>query len=641
MLASPHYGEHMALYWLDLARFGDTSGYHMDSIRQMWLWRDWVIDAFNRNMPFDQFTVEQLAGDLLPNATTAQKIASGFNRNTRFNEEGGVDPEEYVIRYNVDRTNTLGQVWLGMTLGCAECHSHKYDPISHQEYYQLFAYFTGITEPMVEGPMVHGRPLPPILKVPTVEQKEELKDLAAKALVLEKAIDKELRRFEYKDPLDGKSAHSQAAWEKNAKDYVNLSPQVRAALDIAPAKRDAQQARAVRDHYLRKVNTQARELIGLLESDLDEIATQSADIEKAIPYTLVSEEMAKPRPAYVLLRGDFMRKGERVERGVPALFPPLPDGAPANRLGLARWLVRPDHPLTARVAVNHLWAQVFGQGIVRTGADFGTQGEFPSHPELLDRLAVDFVQSGWDVKAMLRKIVRSATYQQSAEHTPLGTKLDPANRLLHRSPRYRLAAEELRDNALAVSGLLNRKVGGPSFMPYQPPDFYKYKNEEWTWTPSAGDEQYRRGIYAFWRRTALHPMFAILDAPSREECNMHRARTNTPLQALVTLNDPSFVEAARVFAQKLLLDGPKDHDARLAFVFRSATGRTPSDLEMQVLRRRFEQQQARYSADHEAATKLVNAGQYPREAQLDVAEHAAWTALCNLVLNLDEVLTRD
>jgi hypothetical protein len=641
MLASPHYGEKMALHWLDLARFGDTSGYHMDSTRQMWLWRDWVINAFNRNMPFDQFTIEQLAGDLLPNATVSQKIASGFNRNTRFNEEGGVDPEEYVIRYNVDRTNTLGQVWLGLTLGCAECHSHKYDPISHKEYYQLFAYFTGISEPMVEGAMAHDQPLVPILKSATPEQTKELEAIRMETAVLEKAIDKELRRYAYKDPMDGKPRRSQSAWEAKVKSGANLPMPVSAALKVEPYQRDETQKKTVRDYYLRKINEDAKDIFGLLETDLAELAEKRKAIEDAIPYTLVSEEMAMPRPAFVLIRGDFQNKGGRVERGIPAFLPPMTDGAPKNRLGLARWLTRPDHPLTARVTVNRLWAQIFGQGIVRTAADFGSQGEYPSHPELLDWLAADFVRSGWDIKAMLRKIVHSATYQQSAAHTALGDKLDPGNRLLHRSPRYRLGAEELRDNALAISGLLNRKIGGPSFMPYQPPDFYKYKNEVWTWTPSAGAEQYRRGLYAFWRRTALHPMFAILDAPSREECNIHRARTNTPLQALVTLNDPSFVEAARVFAQKILTQGPPEHDARLAFAFRGATCRLPSDAEMKILRERYRQQHDRFEADADAASKLVNVGQYPREAQLDVAELAAWTAFCNMVLNLDEVLTRE
>jgi hypothetical protein len=650
-LASPHYGEKMAVLWLDLARFGDTSGYHMDSTRQMYLWREWVINAFNQNMPFDQFTIEQLAGDLLPGATTAQKIASGFNRCSRFNEEGGVDPEEYVIRYNIDRTNTLGQVWLGLTLGCAECHSHKYDPISHKEYYQLFAYFTGIKEPMKSGLGVHGKPLPPLLKVPTPEQAKELEEHRKLLPVIQKAIAKELARYDYKDPLEGKRvsadppasmvARSQIAWEVTAKNSARPCEEIREILQIDVRERSDAQKKTVRDHYLLKYHEGAREIVGPLDRDLEERQNRVKEIDDNTPYTLISEEMPIPRPAHVLIRGDFQQKGEPVERGVPAAFPPLPKDAPNNRLGLARWLVRADHPLTPRVTVNRLWAQMFGNGIVHTIGDFGVQGDFPSHPELLDWLAADFVRNAWNIKKTLRTIALSATYQQASTFTASEVKTDPHNRLLARMPRYRLSAEELRDNALTIADLINPKVGGPSFMPYQPPDFYKNKNEEWPWTASPGDEQYRRGLYAFWRRTALHPMFAILDAPNREECTAARPRTNTPLQALVTLNDPSFVEAARVFGEKTMTQGPPDLDGRLNFAFRSATCRLPNDKELTVLRQRYKQQRDRFNADKDAASRLVNAGQYPRDAALDEAELAAWTAFANMLFNLDEVLTRE
>ena len=669
LLASPHFGEKMALAWLDLARYGDTSGYHMDSTRQMWLWRDWVIDAFNRDMPFDQFTIEQLAGDLLPNAQgqpslgLGQLIATGFNRNTRFNEEGGVDPEEYVIRYNVDRTNTLGAVWLGLTLGCAECHSHKYDPISHKEYYQLFAYFSGIKETMAEGLSVHGKPLPPLLELPTPEQTKALKEQHKMLAVVEKAIAKAVANFSYADPLEGKplpekisaelAGRSQRAWEAQAQHDDKLPAALRDALKIEPAARSDKQKNDLREHYLRKVHTDARDTIGLYDRDFEEITSKIKEIKAAIPYTLITEEMANPRPAYILERGDFQRRKERVERGVPASLPPLPKDAPPNRLGLARWLVSPEHPLTARVTANRLWAQMFGDGIVRSLGDFGAQGDYPSHPELLDWLAVEFRQGDketrrqgdrelrWSVKHLLRTIALSATYQQSSVYRKDAVKIDPHNRMLSFAPRHRLAAEELRDSALAISGLLNRKIGGPSFLPYQPKDYYRFKNEDWPWTPSAGDEQYRRGLYAFWRRTALHPMFVTFDAPTREECAVARLRTNTPLQALVTLNDPTFVEAARVFAQRILTQGPRDHDPRLAFAFKSATARFPSPTEMQVLRARFEQQRARFARDRHDAERFINVGQYPRDARLDVSEFAAWTALCNMILNLDEVLTRE
>jgi hypothetical protein len=668
MLASPHFGEKMAVLWLDLARFGDTSGYHMDSTRQMSLWRDWVINAFNQNMPFDQFTIEQLAGDLLPNATLQQKIASGFNRNTRFNEEGGVDPEEYVIRYNVDRTNTLGQIWLGLTLGCAECHSHKYDPISHKEYYQLFAYFSGISEPMASGPDVHGKPLPPFLKVPTPEQAKEM-DAHRKMLpVVEKAIAKVF--LEYQDPLEGKAipanppaglvARSQLAWETIAKNNDSLPAEIRAIARAARSQQSESQKKALRDFYLRRVHESASEILALLEQDHDDLKKKIKAIEDAAPYTLISEELPEPRPAYVLIRGDFQHKGDKVERGVPAAFPPLPVNTPNNRLGLARWLVRPDHPLTARVAVNRLWAQMFGHGIVQSIADFGTQGDFPSHPELLDWLAAEFIlpspsgvrqsqakeravgaHQSWDIKAILRMIALSSTYQQASIFTPESATIDPHNRLLARMPRFRLSAEEMRDSALVISGLLNPRIGGPSFMPYQPPDFYKNKNEDWPWTASPGNEQYRRGLYAFWRRTALHPMFSILDAPNREECTAVRSRTNTPSQALVTLNDPTFVEAARVLAQRILAQGPLDLDGRLVFAFRRATARAPSDLELKVLRHRFQVLHDRFHADRDAASKVVNVGQYPRDAALDVGALATWTAVANMLLNLDEVLMRE
>lgn len=810
MLASPRYGEKMALLWLDLARFGDTSGFENDSSRQMWMWRDWVIAAFNKNLPFDQFTIEQLAGDLLPGASTEQKIASGFNRNSRYNEENGADPEEFVIRYNVDRTNTLGQVWLGMTLGCAECHSHKYDPISQKEYYQLFAYFTGIKEPHVTG--LHNAPLPPILKFPSPEQAKSVAGLEKDQAGVQKQIDAELAKIVYTDPLerdaaetltspqdapwfggqlpgdaklegqwqwsdwDGKHAmvragaglhqhlftaaanpryinagdslftyvyldphdppksimlqfndgtwehraywgddkcllagtpngpqHFQAGalppvgkwvrleidadklgllpdtrvyglgfiqfdgvahyaepgirslfspedgfltslrrWEPRAQANSRLPADLKAALKIEPAKRSAEQMKKIRDHYLRKVYGPVREVFDPLERDLGKIGKKLKEAEDAIPYTMVSEEMQEPRPAYVLLRGEFDKKGEKVERAVPAVFPPLPGDAPNTRLGLARWLVRPDHPLTARVAVNRLWAQLFGTGIVKTIGDFGTQGEMPSHPELLDWLALDFVSSGWDVKTLLKKIALSNTYQQSSVIVPgAASKMDPNNRLLSRAPRFRLSAEEIRDSALAISGLLSAKIGGPSVMPYQPPDFYKGKNEGWPWAASKGDEQYRRGMYTFWRRTTLHPMFAIFDAPSREECSVARSRTNTPLQALVTLNDPTFVEAARVFAQKVLRDGPSDRDGRLTFAFRSALARAPSEAELRLLGVAFAANLQRYRSNKDAASQLVQVGTYPQEPALDLAEHAAWTSICNILLNLDETLTRE
>jgi hypothetical protein len=642
LLASPRYGEKMANLWLDLARFGDTSGYEYDSTRQMWMWRDWVINAYNRNLGFDQLTIQQLAGDLLPNPTTANKIASGFNRNTRFNEENGSDPEEFVVRYTVDRTSTLGQVWLGLTLGCAECHSHKYDPISHKEFYQLYAFFTGIKEPMVSGN--HNLPLPPLLEMPRPEQVKELvyvkKDLAG----FQAAIDAQLKNIQYIDwsILNEKQPLlSQKAWEKVAGNNSNVPADVKAILRIPKGKRTHAQKKLLRDYYVRFVFRDARDVFDPLNKKIDELLARRKKIEQSIPYTLISEEMAKPRDAYVLVRGDFQKRGEKVDRDVPGIFPPLPKDAPRNRLGLARWLVSSGHPLTARVAVNRLWAQMFGAGLVKTVGDFGTQGELPSHPQLLDWLATEHMASGWDTKAMLKMMALSATYRQSSAVPVKVPEVDPGNRLLYRAARFRHGAEQVRDNALAIAGLLSGRIGGPSVMPYQPPDFYKGKYERWQWMVSQGDDAYRRGMYTFWRRTSLHPMFALFDAPSREECTVLRARTNTPLQALVTLNDPTFVEAARVFAQRVLTVGPADLDGRIRFAFRTALARPPGEREVQVLTTLHQRLLDRYRKETKAAAEVVKVGKYPLPEKLDLAEHAAWTGLANLLMNLDETLTRE
>ncbi|MCE9533475.1 MAG: PSD1 and planctomycete cytochrome C domain-containing protein [Planctomycetes bacterium] len=821
MLASPRYGEKMAVLWLDLARFGDTSGFENDSSRQMWMWRDWVIGAFNKNMPFDQFTIEQLAGDLLPNATIEQKIASGFNRNTRFNEEAGSDPEEFSIRYNVDRTNTLGQIWLGATLGCAECHNHKYDPFSQKEYYQLYAYFTGIKEPFLSGN--HNVPLPPILKKPSPEQAKSMEGMEKDRIRVQAAIDANLAKVQYKDPFEGKPesakveskpqdvvwfddelppgakpegtspwpwhdalAHSGkramirtgtglhanqfreattplfvspgdklfvyvyldpknppqsimlefddgsrehraywgadkcylagtpngpqhfnagalpaagkwarlevetdrlnlqpdtrirgmafvqfdgtayfdtpglqtnfapddrcrsslTLWEPRAKANTKLPADVKAAIKVDAAKRSAEQKTKILHHYIRHVYDPTRSTFEPLEKELSQVAKKIKEIDDGIPYTMVSEEMSEPRAAYIYIRGDFQKKGDKVERATPSVFPPMSKGLPNNRLGLAQWLMQADHPLTSRVTVNRLWAQMMSTGLVKTIGDFGTQGEFPSHPELLDWLATEFMAPTngvkWDVKRFLKMIALSNTYQQSSAISPsTASKVDPNNRLFSRAPRFRLAAEEVRDSALAISGLLSAKIGGPSVMPYQPSDFYKGKYETWLWTVSVGDDQYRRGMYTFWRRTTLHPMFAIFDAPSREECSVARARTNTPLQALVTLNDPTFVEAARVFAQKVLKESSGDIESRLRFAFRSALAREPNSAELDALRTRYEKHLERYRADKAAAAKLVQVGQFTRPTNLDAAEHAAWTSVCNILLNLDETITRE
>jgi mono/diheme cytochrome c family protein len=534
MLKSPHFGEKLAMDWLDLARYGDTNGFHADSDRSMWLYRDWVIYALNTNMPFDQFVREQIAGDLMPSATTDQLIASGFNRNNTFNEEGGADPDEFYVAYAVDRANTTAQAFLGLTFGCAQCHDHKYDPISQKEYYQFYSFFNSVEGEVGAGGSsgYHNKPLPPLLKAPS--------------------------------PLN---------------------------------------------------------------------KSQNAS-------TMIMKAMAKRRPAFVLARGDFQQPGERVESDVPAIFPRMLKDKPRNRLGLAHWLTRRDHPLVSRVRVNHLWKQLFGVGLVQTAGDLGTQGELPSHPELLDWLAVEFVENGWDTKALLKKVVMSATYRQSSSMKGRIVAADPLNRLLYRAPRFRFSAEVIRDNLLAISGLLNREIGGPSVRPYQPAGFYSDKVGR-KYDQSKGKDLYRRGLYTYWRRTAPYPSFIIFDAPSREFCTASRPRTNTPLQALVLMNDTTFVEAARVFAQRIMNEGGATFDDRLTFAFRCAVSRSPMKKEVAALSTIYQQQLTIYAGRKEEAAKLIANGQSPADEKLDRTELAAWTIVACIMLNLDETITRE
>jgi hypothetical protein len=553
LLASPHYGERMAQHWLDLARYADTNGYRLDNHRDVWLWREWVIRAYNRNMPFDQFTIEQLAGDLLPHATLDQKVATGFHRNTMVNYGNGSDPKEYLVKAVTDRAVTTATVWMGTTLGCAQCHNHKYDPFTQKDFYRLYAFFNNVPEKGLDGD--EGNPVPS-LSVPSPEQARKLADLR---------------------------------------------------------RQGAQKA--------------------------------EADLLRVIPSTLVMEEMAKPRVTRILLRGDYLDEGETVTPGVPAALPAMSSRLPANRLGLGRWLTDPGHPLTGRVAVNRLWQLHFGAGIVRTSDDFGAQGDPPSHPELLDWLATEFTARGWDVKAMQRLIVLSATYRQAPHLTEPLREKDPQNRLLARGARFRLDAEMIRDNALAVSGLLCGKIGGPSVRPYQPAGLWEqvavggnYTSQ--TYEQDKGDALYRRGIYTYWKRSLPFPSQSIFDAPNREACTVSRPRTNTPLQAMVVMNDPTFVEAGRVLAQRILQEGGGNLAARLKYAFRLCTARHPTPKELDILTRLYHQQWNNFRSDRQAAEDLVSVGESRRPAELDVTELAAWTTVASLLLNLDETITR-
>jgi hypothetical protein len=582
LLASPRYGERWARPWLDLARYADTNGYEKDKPRTIWLWRDWVIAAINADLPFDQFTVEQLAGDLLPKATAWQKVATGFHRNSMLNDEGGIDAEEFRVVAVKDRVDATATAWLGTTLDCAQCHNHKYDPFTQEEYYRFFAFFNQTADTGVgNGP----------------EISVETRDVALRR----ERIDAEL-----------------AALDRKLKELTDRkAPQ-------ADVKR-------VRDRMADKL----AEMLNVRP-----------------PTTMVMQEVAKPRPNHVLRRGNFRQKGKKVEPGAPAVLHPFPKDAPRNRLGLARWLVSPDNPLVGRVTVNRHWQVFFGRGLVRTPEDFGTQGERPTHPELLDWLAVEFTRPasgereppGWSLKRLHRLIVTSATYRQSSRLTP-GLRLrDPYNVLYARGPRLRVEYETLRDLALSAGGLLGQKIGGPSVMPPQPPGVWEnsfgfYDLPNFRWKDATGDDRYRRGLYIFLRRSALYPTFKMFDAPSREVCSVRRPRTNTPLQALATLNDPVFMEAACGLAKRALTEPKGDVRERAAFAFRVCVARPPQPREVEKLAALYEKALAKYRADPKAAATLVKHCRVNADG-MKVEELAAWTVVANVLLNLDETITK-
>ncbi|MEX0819185.1 MAG: PSD1 and planctomycete cytochrome C domain-containing protein [Pirellulaceae bacterium] len=816
LLESTRYGEHRTRYWLDVARYGDTHGLHLDNERSIWPYRDWVIQAFNSNLPFDQFTVEQLAGDLLPNATQEQQIATGFNRCNVTTSEGGSIAEEYLVRYAVDRVETTSTAWMGLTAGCAVCHDHKFDPLSQKEFYQLFSYFYSLTENAMDGNALLP---PPVLKVATDQQKQQQQVLSEQLATLQKQIADEVAKFEYVEPADtdtvptarrdyvwiedelpanaspqgdspwqfisteegpvhsgsrsstrtasGLSQHfftgadpglkigqddvlfayvyldeknppkeimlqfndgsweHRAIWGENLIDWgtdgqasrlpmgdlpptgewvrlevpaakVGLKPgtslngwaftqfdgtvywdhagvntatpqgdeafesftvwrQVQRTADsglpkplqeiikLEEGKATEAQTKQLLAHFVEHVYTKSRPLFEPLHKELAKTQKQLEELEKTIPSTLVMADMAERRQAHLLIRGEYDKKGTPVEPGVPAVFPPLPEDAPKNRLALAKWLVDPAHPLTARVTVNRFWQQLFGTGIVKTTEDFGSQGEWPSHPKLLDWLAVEFVESGWDVKRLFKQMVMSSTYRQAADVTPLALERDPQNRLLSRGPRFRMDAEMIRDSALFASGLLVERVGGKSVRPYQPVGLWEavgYSGSNTVrFTQDHGEALYRRSMYTFWKRTAPPPTMQIFDAPSREYCVVRRERTNTPKAALALMNDVQFVEAARHLAQRMMKAGESDQ-ARLEFGFRVATARQPDAADMEVLLGVYNSVLTTYQADIAAATSLVSIGESKRDESLDVAELAAWTIVANSILNLDETVTK-
>jgi hypothetical protein len=621
LLASPRYGEHMARDWLDAARYADTHGYFTDHERFMWRWRDWVINAFNGNMPFDQFTVEQIAGDLLPSATVDQRIATGFNRNHMVTEETGVIPEEYRVEYVADRVRTTTAVWMGLTAGCAQCHDHKYDPLTQREFYRLFAYFNSVPEEGISGGKKNAAP---ILDLATPDDAVALASTRERIRALEQKLNALPAATANEGP--GAAAVEASRPQRAAPDPIDSTSNTQSMLtDTAEAERKRRQERKA------------------LETERDQLREQERQIV-ARTTVMIMQDMEKPRDTFILVRGQYDQPGERVEPGVPAFLPPLPCDAPPNRLGFARWLFEPSHPLTARVAVNRVWRQVFGAGLVATPEDFGLQGEPPSHPELLDWLANYLVECNWDIKRLQRLMVLSATYRQSSHWTRELLAADPNNRLLARSSRFRLDAETIRDAALFSSALMCDELGGPSVRPYQPADLWKHitydrKNTQ-SYDQSTGADLYRRGLYTYWKRQVPPPTMQVLDAPTRETCVLRRQRTNTPLQALALLNDEQLVEAARALGQRMLQCSEDDRE-RIAFGFRLVTARHPTQNESNELLRLVNAERRDYQSDESRATSLIGVGESAPASGVAAGELAAWTVVANLLLNLDEALNRE
>ncbi|WP_182868204.1 PSD1 and planctomycete cytochrome C domain-containing protein [Stieleria mannarensis] len=621
LLASPRYGERMAWEWLDAARYADTDGFQGDPTRTMWPWRDWLVDALNDNMPFDQFTIEMLAGDLLDHPTPEQILATGFNRNHMFNGEGGRIAEETRVENVFDRAETTGTVWLGLTMTCCRCHDHKFDPISLEEYFQFYAFFDNTSETGRSG---RGKTAP-VLDYLDEDQRRRRDDLAAELQTVES---------ELTAPLPNLDAE-QAVWEVEMRD--KLADHTGAALKTDPNDRPPEQRRKLREHFRSKHWPEWK----TLSERRDQLKKQLANLEKQAVTVMVMDDLPddRRRQTLVLERGGYDKPTDvAVDPGTPAALPPLPADAPRNRLTLARWLVDPTNPLTARVTVNRYWQTFFGRGIVESTEDFGLQGNRPTHPDLLDWLAVRFVQSGWNVKQLHKLIVMSATYRQSSNLDEASVERDPQNKWFARAPRYRLPSWMLRDQALAVSGLLTPKIGGPAVKPYQPEGIWAEATfGKIRYTPDSGEKLYRRSLYIFWRRIVGPTMF--FDGAKRQTCEVKPTRTNTPLHALTTLNETTFVESARMMAERVLRE-KQSRSSRLTYAFRLATARKPTKRELDVLESRVEKLRNDFAANPDDALELVSVGQAPRDPEIDLAEHAAYTIVCSILLNLDETLSK-
>lgn len=594
LLASPDFGERWARPWLDLARYADSNGYSIDAPRSIWKYRDWVIDALNRDLPFDQFTIDQLAGDLRPNATLDQKVATGFHRNTPINQEGGIDLEQFRIESVVDRVATTSTVFLGLTMGCAQCHDHKYDPISQREYYRFFAFFNNVDEPELEFST----------------EAERLQQRTARA-----RIDAYHESIESRNP---ELIARAIAWEAtlNSPFKTGQTEEIKLAFDKTYDQRTPRQRRVIRELFFAK-DPECKGIHATL--------TSLKQQEPRFVTTMVVRERAQPRETHIHLGGDFTRRGDVVSPDVPAVLPSL-DGAPGrSRMDLARWLVDPQNPLTARVTINRMWQAYFGKGIVETENDFGTQGIPPSHPELLDWLATEFIARGWSQKAMHRLIVTSMTYRQSSKARPDVDAVDPGHRLLARQTRLRLDAEIIRDASLAASGLLSRRVGGPSVFPPQPDGVMTLGQMKREWKPGNGPDRYRRGLYTYFWRATPHPSLLVFDAPNAVQACTRRIRSNTPLQALTLLNDQASHEFAEALAARLLNEPAPDDSARIRRAFKLCLCREPTATESARLSELMSEERS----------------ELRREKPAGSSELPLWSAVARVLLNLDEFITRE
>jgi hypothetical protein len=639
LLDNPHYGERMAIGWLDVVRFADTIGYHSDNPRNVWPYRDWVITSFNKNKPFDRFTLEQIAGDLLPDASQESRVGSAFNRLLLSTEEGGAQARDYEQRMLTDRVRSIGAAWLGQTTGCAQCHDHKFDPFTQRDFYSLGAFFADITE-LAIGKREEG------MAVATPEQ-------AARLVTLEAAQKSARTQL---DAVASQLDLAQQQWELDVIAYGVTLPElakdskasgverktaagVIAALKKDPAERKAPEKLAVQTYFRAKATR-------LFAAEREAVARADAEYKAfadALPKCLVSVSSATRRTVRILPRGNWMdQSGAVMKPALPHYLPqPKVEGRELTRLDLARWLVARDNPLTARTVMNRLWKQFFGTGLSKVLDDLGAQGEPPANLALLDWLACEFMDSGWDMKHMVRTIVTSATYRQQSTAEPELLAVDPYNRQLARQSTFRMDAELIRDNALAVAGLLVPKIGGPSVKPYQPDDYWENLNfPKRDYDPDRGEGQYRRGLYTWWQRSFLHPSLLAFDAPTREECAADRSRSNIPQQALVLLNDPTYVEAARAFAAQILTQCSGTAEERIRWAWHRALQRDPRDEEASLMRGLLDQHLQVYRGDAKAAQDLLKAGFAPVPADIPPFELAAWTHVARVLLNLHETITR-